>query len=904
MYQSIYFDRENNKMHLWDDALGYSSFRYNNVVYEATDEKTEFKSIYGYNVKPVRNTFEDESLLEQDVNPEIKTLIQKYSDSDSMPNPLYIGFIDIEVASHGGWKEIRAYNNEILSISLRDYNDHITYQFVLDKNNKFILKTNDTQKFCVVKTEQDLFLKFIQFLKLKQYHILSGWNSENFDFPYIVRRGRKVIGDKINKLSPINIVKDDEQNEDRVHIGGISLLDYMLLYKKFSEGERVSYSLNNIAMAELGRSKLEYQGTLQELYDNDINKFIEYNIEDTLLIDDLEKKLQYMKTAVMLSHKGHIPYEQIFFQSRIIEGAILTSLKRKKLVASNKKENAANSKDLVLGTLENWSELKTKIKVEKSDDGYNVDLSKIDDEYIFKVGLYQWTKEEFQQKLTDEEIQLNTRGGVKNLGSHGEGAYVKEPLKGRYTWIIDLDFTSLYPSIMRSLNISPEAKLGVIENWDPNKLEDLDRFNIKKDDNTPIITIAKDKLFELIKQKNLVISANGVIYDNTKRGIIPEILDEWFAERQKYQKLSKEAYTAGKIDESKVYDLLDYITKILLNSVYGVLLSPSYRFYDKDNGEAVTITGQYLIKYAEKVANKYLQEKFGIIKDFVITMDTDSLLISVADLITNKEDIPTLALELQNHVNDSLTPYVKEIMFLDKHFFSMKQEMIAKSGLFIEKKRYALHVTEKKGRQKDELEIKGIDVVRTNFPLYFRKTLKSIIIQKILDGASKEEIELEIQKLKEGMLQQPITDIMVPTGVKHVDKWFDKDTRYKLRAPIFSKAAINHNLLLKILQLDVSNEPIMDGDKIKYCYLKDNEYQFDTMALKENSPKEILDFIKTYIHYDKIFENQLLSKLENWFLALGWKQKEEKKPKKVLEKQETVKPKAKKQKMIVEGEFW
>ena len=164
MYQSIYFDRENNKMHLWDDALGYSSFRYNNVVYEATDEKTEFKSIYGYNVKPVRNTFEDESLLERDVNPEIKTLIQKYSDSDSMPNPLYIGFIDIEVASHGGWKEIRAYNNEILSISLRDYNDHITYQFVLDKNNKFILKTNDTQKFCVVKTEQDLFLKFIQFL--------------------------------------------------------------------------------------------------------------------------------------------------------------------------------------------------------------------------------------------------------------------------------------------------------------------------------------------------------------------------------------------------------------------------------------------------------------------------------------------------------------------------------------------------------------------------------------------------------------------------------------------------------------------------------------------------------------------------------------------------------------------
>lgn len=913
MYQSIYYEREQNRIHLWDDALGYRFFRYNNTVYEPVDYHTGLKTIYGQNVKAVRNRYEDDYLLERDVNPEIKTLIQQYKDYDNIPSPLNIGFIDIEVDSIGGWKRIRNFENELLSISLRDYNLKKTFQFVVDKNNRFTLKNDESKLFCVVKTERELFEKFIQFLGIKHYHILSGWNSENFDFPQIVKRGRKVVGDLINNLSPVGIVKEDEKEENRIHIAGISLLDYMKLYKKFSEGERVSYSLNNIAQVELEKTKLQYDGTLMNLHEKSLDEFIEYNIQDSILIEELESKLQYLATAIRLSHVGHIPYEQIFFQSRIIEGAILTQLKRKNLVVPNKKEYNEQKKDLVLGNLDNWKDLKTKIKVEKTADGYDVNLDEIEDDYIFTVGAYQFSKEELQQKLNENELQLNTRGGLKKLANTGEGAYVKEPLKGRHGWIIDLDFTSLYPSIMRSLNISPETKVAVIEDWDPLDIDNRDRFNVRNGD--AVTTVSKETLLKSISDRKFLVSANGVLYSNEKRGVIPEVLDSWFSDRLRYQELSKKAFKEGKIEESKTYDTLDYITKILLNSVYGVLLSPSYRFYDKDNGEAVTITGQFLIKKAESLVNQRMNQEAntrlnldlgypnagGIAcivdhQDYVLAVDTDSTLINVGKLSGFKqEEIPELAKKLQDYVNTNITPYVKEHLRLDSHFFSMKQEMIAKSGLFIEKKRYALHIIEKKGKPKDELEIKGIDVVRTNFPQYFRDRLKDVIITKILNGASKEEIEREIEDLKKGMLDQEVTEIMVPTGVKNVNKYIDPIDRYAKRTPIYSKAAINHNLLLKSLKLDVEYEPVYDGDKIKYCYIKENEYNFDVMAIKENSPQEILEFVKKFIDYDKIFQHQLISKLDNWFIALGWQNPPEPKKKRAKEEKVITRPKQKQQ---------
>jgi hypothetical protein len=245
-------------------------------------------------------------------------------------------------------------------------------------------------------------------------------NCDDFDIPYLYNRLSKVLGKEYAKqLSPIGIVTYNKHRR-RFFIAGVSCLDYMLMYKTFTFGQRVSYSLEAISQFELGHGKIKYKGTLDRLFKEDKQKFIEYNLNDVILVVEIDGKMRFIDLARTLSHKGHIPFEDVFFSSRHLDGAILTYIKNKGLVAINKPPRVDSDDETLYADSKDNDE---------------------DDEETFK------------------------------------GAYVKEPIPGIYRWVVDLDLQSLYPSIMRTLNISPETKMMKIKNFE----EIVEQFGVKYD---------------------------------------------------------------------------------------------------------------------------------------------------------------------------------------------------------------------------------------------------------------------------------------------------------------------------------------------------------------------------------------------------------------------------------------
>jgi len=413
-------------------------------------------------------------------------------------------------------------------------------------------------------------------------------NCDGFDVPYLYNRLKNVFDDKTAKrLSPIGKIYYNKFQE-RYFIAGISCLDMMKLYKNFTFGQRSSYSLDAIAKLELKEGKIQYDGTLDKLYREDKEKFIDYNVHDVRLVKMIDDKMKFIELAKGICHKGHVPLEDFQFSSRFLDGAILTYLKRKgKIVVPNRP---------------------------------------------IKEGEFSYTEE-----------------------PKFEGAYVKDPVPGKYHWLVDLDATSMYPSIIMTLNISPECKIAKLKEWSNSDFQKGVEKTYKIELGDKIIEFDKTEFEKFISQENLGISSNGVLYELTNKGIIPEILEVWFDERTEMKNLvkkyGKELNADGSVnihyDKNKLefYNTRQKIQKTLLNSLYGVLGLPSFRYYDLDNAEAVTTTGVDLIKFAQKVTNNYfiknLKNKILIELDDgqkIILNENDEILIN-----RNGENIKILA---------------------------------------------------------------------------------------------------------------------------------------------------------------------------------------------------------------------------------------------------------------------
>lgn len=805
--------------------MGYKQFDFINYAYKLGDVG-DYETIYGQKVSKVHSwtkwDAEKGKIFESDVSSETRILVDLYYESDDISTGHRILFFDIEVETEFSLPDIRKAENKITAISIYDQISDDYFVYVLDDENTIQQYRRENEEIISFANEEDLLLAFLQ--KWEEIHptIITGWNIDNFDVPYLYHRLLKVLGENYaRKLSPIGIIFYNE-NRRRYFIAGVSCLDYLPLYRNYAYKERSSYSLDFISRLELGEGKVKYDGNFGKLRKDDINKFIEYSLVDTKLVVKLDQKLNFIDLVQGICHKGHVPYEDIFYSSRWIEGAILTYMKHHKLVAPNK--NPENRK-----------------------------------------------------LMSDTDVRFS-------------GAYVKSPETAKYEWIYDLDFTSLYPSIVLTLNISPETKVGKVENWDSSvhlkdKSVSYTANMLGKD-----YQFTGDELQETLEKYGFCISSNGVVYRKDKIGIIPKILEEWNKDKNIYDSLMKEYGNKGDKEKSRYYKRRRTIAKVMLNSVYGVLGLPSFRFYDLANAEAVTTTGVSLIKYTELMTNHYYNKIMESHKDYVIYMDTDSIFCPAKPLIekiypevdTNDdvqmtEHISKITIQVQDFLNNSFKLFGKNFLNVDSHRFDVKREIIAKSGIWITKKRYALWVIYDKGVITDEIDYKGLDVVRSNFPNAFKNFL-TILLSDMLKNIDRDIIDKKVLDFKEMIKNVKIEEIAVPTSVKNVSKFETyKKTNNKTfgnwikATPAHVKAAVSHNELLDYYKLRNKFSPIKSGEKIRWMYLKENEFGMDGLAIRGyDDPIEVLEFARKYIDREKIFERILKSKIEDCYKAVNW----------------------------------
>ena len=324
--------------------------------------------------------------------------------------------------------------------------------------------------------------------------------------------------------------------------------------------------------------------------------------------------------------------------------------------------------------------------------------------------------------------------------------------------------------------------------------------------------------------------------------------------------------------------------------MYGVLGLPVFRFYDLDNAEATTKTGQELIKFTKKIGNHFYNKELGTEKDYCIYIDTDSVFYSAVPLIEHRfpnqelsdvmktQRINEIATEVQKYLNDSYHYFAKKFCNLDIHRFEIKQEIVAKAGLFIVKKRYGMKIISDNGVQVNKTMVKGLDTVRSNFAPLFRKLL-SDVLDDILGSVPKDKIDHRITRFKKNMKYNELDDISSPTGVKGIWKYMEKKdkenssvfTTFKKGTPVHVKAAIAYNDLVRYFKQDKKYQFINNGDKIRWVYLKNNVLGLNAVAYKgHEDPPEIMEFINKNINHDKIYGQALTKKLQMFYDCLDW----------------------------------
>ena len=824
MYQNAYYQRQKNLVHIWDDKRGYFNFPYTRYAYEKAD-RGEFTTLYGDKVTKIYKFHKDDpGLFESDVAETTRVLVDTYTESD-LPSEGHVTLTyDIECEMESGLPNPEEATNELTSIALHDSATNQYWVLVMDKAGDLIEKKTDK---CIVipfRTEEEMLLKYLELYEMINPTIVTGWNIDYFDTPMLYNRIKRLLGEKTaNRLSPIGECFWSPYRK-RFFMAGVSYLDYISLYKNFTYTQLASYRLDSVAQKELNRKKIEYDGNLDILFKEDIEKFIEYNLVDVELVVEFDKKLQFIDTARGICHAGHVPYEDFVYSSKYLEGALLTYLKRRNIVAPNKPAD----------------------------------------------------RQEMMEALKEE-------GGGKFIG-----AYVKAPIVGKYEWIYDLDLTSLYPSIIMTINISPETKVGKIENWDAQEFvkDKRDSWIINGD------TITQENLKIFFEKSKFSVASNGVLYRTDKVGLIPDVLDLWFSQRVEFKNQMKKYGKEGDTAKYEWYKNRQLVQKILLNSLYGVLGLPAFRFYDIDNAAAVTTTGQTVIKSTADMANiKYNKELGTPDADSNIYTDTDSVFFSAVPLMDkrypnwkNEEQVviagyvDDIAGEMQDYLNDFYDILSEKVFNVDKdkHRFEIKKEYVSKAGIWIAKKRYAQWIIMNNGVPCDELDVKGLDVVRSSYPAAFREFMSNVLIE-ILKGDTEEQLTDRIHDFKNSLSTMPVINIAKAGGVKNLSKYKPKKKdqtamfQFMKGTPAHVKAALTYNELIKHHKLQNQYEPLKGGDKIKWVYLKQNPYGLGAIGFNGyNDPPQIMELINTYIDYDKIFERELLGKLEDFYGALGW----------------------------------
>jgi DNA polymerase elongation subunit (family B) len=845
MYQAIHYDFSTYTYHLRDDKSGWHEFKFQPTYYKRVDEYEEGAQPVltgGWAMPTTKYSKDDTNLLEKDINKELVVLRELYYKYDDViPSYHNIIHLDIEIEMGGALtpEYIKAAPMPITSIALIDMTTKTKICFIVDKSKEIEETNQDGKQIIPCGSEKELIKRFLDKWEELDPTIVVGWNSAYFDIPYMYFRIKQVLGDEVLRMSPIRKVNYREFNgEIQVSIAGVNHLDYMLLHKKYIMKEEPSYKLGEIGTKYVGLGKLEYEGNLNTLFKNDKNAFIDYNLRDVEIIEKLEEKLKFIELTIMISHICNIPYESIYYNTVMNEGAILKYLKREGIVSPNKP------------TTHNPS------------------------------------------------LKANTASYA--------GGYLLEPIPGLYFDVIDLDFTSLYPSIMKSLNLGIETLVGRIRVEDNPTYEQqhsLEKLKLRNPDEQVTIErlnksnytlksaqIKIGDLIKLIEKNEYTISASGAMFRTDEKSVVATILEGWFNKREHYRGLKKKAGKEEDWANYKLYDLFQHAFKILQNAMYGTFAISGWRYTDGQLicSAAITNSGQRLTCESIDFVNGKINTELGVEKQHICISDTDSMYIVLGDLLKHRypdlkpeeknDKTLKLAIEIQDEANADLNRISKNLFNIafNTHYFQLKQEVICSSVLTTGKRRYAMYVTNKEGVAVEELDMKGLELMKSNMNKLFKKFGEDFI-KNILFGKEKSEIDNDIVTFYKTLRTLDPRQLGKPTGVKQIHAYHlpakagDMFSGFKLKAPYNTKAAIRYNDLLKFKKLDKKFESIIEGDKIFVINLKQNPYNLETIGLPNAQvPPAIEEFVKTYIDVEEIFDSLLANKLKSLYGDLKW----------------------------------
>jgi len=718
---------------------------------------------------------------------------------DYDPKLISVVNIDIEVAADNGFPEPSIADKPITAITIKKNETYVVLgcgDFVTDDPNIKYIKCED---------ESRLLLKFLDVWRSEWLSpdVVTGWNIDGFDIPYIVNRIRRILGHEVHKkLSPWGMIEEriDQSTGTMFYdIMGITSLDYLRAYKKFSFSNQESYRLDYIAQTELGVKKLDYSehGSLLELYRNDYQKFIEYNIRDVELVSKLDDKLKLIEQVYAIAYDAKVNYQDAFTSVRIWDVIIHNYLINQRVVIPQKKPSKKDKNIL--------------------------------------------------------------------------GAWVKDPILGMHKWVVSFDLNSLYPHLIMQYNISPETYVG----------------NLGLNPDTAVEQIMKgylDSERDLMVERNLTCTGSGVIFHKNVNGFLPRLMENMYNDRVVYKKKMLEAKQQHEL--SPTYETekaiaqnhnMQLAKKIQLNSAYGALSNKYFRWYDDELAESITLSGQLAIKWIERDMNVYLNKLFKTEKkDYVIACDTDSMYITLDDLVSQcgLKDRPTeeIVSFIDRVCEDRLEPFIdkcyqrlSEYVNAFSQKMKMKREAIADKGIWTAKKRCVLSVWNNEGVQYSEPKIKltGIEAVRSSTPAACRDSIKQCL--KVILEKDESAVIQFIDDFYKEFIKLPFEQVAFPRGCKDISE-------YKLgdkSLPIHMRAALLYNKTVKDKKLENRYELIKDGDKIKFCYMKlPNPMRENVFACPTSMPPEF--GLERYIDYDTQFEKSFVEPIKSILDAIGW----------------------------------
>ena len=819
-----------------------------------------FTSMYGEQLSKVQVTghksFDKEKrihghkrLHESDYRPLNRCLEDNYLNAEDPK--LQVAFFDIEVAfnKERGFADPSDPFNPVTSITVYlDWSDRLVTLVCkpdgmkLERAEEIVGRFDDT---LLCATEEELLENFLTLID--DADVMSGWNSEGFDVPYTVNRISRLLGKEYTRQFCLwgqlpqrrEFEKYGRTLETFDFIGRVHL-DYLELYRKYNYHEMHTYRLDFIGEYELGEKKIQYEGTLDQLYNNDFEKFIAYNRQDVMLLKKLDDKLKFIDLTNLIAHANTVGLRTTLGAVAVTDQAVINEAHRRGMIAADRSG--------------------------RSDD------------------------------------------------TAAAGAYVAYPKKGLHEWIGSMDLNSLYPSVIRSLNMSPESIVAQVrQDMTKQMIKDAlaegktlaeaweGRFGcpeyeavMNREIGTSLVldwengssqNMSAAEIYNLVFHSGaaLMLSANGTIFNYESKGVIPGLLERWYAERRELQAKAKEAYGTDMFD---FWDKRQLVKKINLNSAYGALLNAGSRFFDQRLGQSTTLTGRCIAKHMAGQVNAMITGEHDHVGKAVIYGDTDSVYFSAYPILReeidsgalewNKEKVIELYDHIANEVNTTFPGFMSEAFNAPTSQGSLikaGREVVALKGIFMTKKRYAILVYDQEGKRKDKdaagaLKAMGLDLKRADTPEFMQRFLEECLMM-LLTGQTKEDLFARIRKFREEFKSRPGWEKGTPKRVNnltHHTNVFEKTGKCGIGHAL---AAINWNRMRRAFS-DAYSMECSDGMKVIVCKLKNNPLQLKSIAYPTDE-LQLPEWFKLLPFDDNGMEGAIIDKkLDNLIGVLDW----------------------------------